>query len=132
MKEKLIRLMAGRYGADELFYLLTGLYLVMTVANIFARSWILHVAGLVVFTIAVLRSLSRNIPARQRENQLVLRAGAKLGLKRKPDPHPERDKVNFAYKKCPGCGKTLRLPRRKGKHTTKCPSCGEVFKVKIR
>lgn len=132
-REKLIRFMQGRYGADELFYILTATYLLMTAVNIFVMSWVLHIVGLVIFAAAVLRSLSKNIPARQKENALVMKALGKLGIKRRPKPaQPGRDTVNFAYKKCPGCGKTLRLPRRKGKHNTKCPSCGEEFKVKIR
>lgn len=131
-KNKLIRFMQGRYGADELFYLLTALYLILTLVNIFAHSWVIHIIGLVLFAMAVLRSLSRNIPARQRENSLVTGLMNKLGIKRKAPAHPQRDTVNFAYKKCPKCGKTLRLPRRKGKHSTKCPACGEEFSVKIR
>ena len=132
-REKLIRFMQGRYGADELFYILTATYLLMTVVNIFAQLWILHIAGLVLFAVAVLRSLSKNIPARQKENELVVGALGKIGIKRRPKPvQPGRDMINFAYKKCPGCGKTLRLPRRKGKHNTKCPSCGKEFRVKIR
>lgn len=132
-KDRLIRMMEGRYGADELFYLLTGLYILLTIVNIFVHSWILHIIGLVIFAVAVIRSLSRNIPARHKENSLVLRAGEKLGIKRKVKAQrPARDTVNFAYKKCPACKKILRLPRKKGKHNTKCPACGEEFSVKIR
>ncbi|MBQ1537353.1 MAG: hypothetical protein IIZ73_03395 [Ruminococcus sp.] len=132
-KDRLIRMMEGRYGADELFYLLTGLYLLLTIVNIFVHSWVLHIIGLVIFAMAVIRSLSKNIPARSRENALLLRACEKLGIKRKLNAQrPSRDTVNFAYKKCPGCGKTLRLPRKKGRHNTKCPACGEEFSVKIR
>ena len=35
------------------------------------------------------------------------------------------------YKKCPNCHAVLRLPRRKGKHTTVCPNCSKEFKVRV-
>ena len=35
------------------------------------------------------------------------------------------------YRRCPGCRVTLRLPKRKGKHTVVCPKCGRRFEVKI-
>ena len=128
-KAWLLRFMQGRYGADETFYALTAVYIIMTVVNMFVQSWVLHIIGLVIFAIAVLRTLSRNISARRRENEPMRKLFGRLMRKA---PQANRDTVNFAYKKCPGCGKTLRLPRAKGKHNTRCPNCGKEFAVRIR
>lgn len=35
------------------------------------------------------------------------------------------------YRRCPGCGAHLCLPRKKGTHTVKCPICSVHFEIKI-
>jgi len=32
---------------------------------------------------------------------------------------------------CPNCRATIKLPRKKGKHTCTCPKCRVDFKVKV-
>lgn len=133
MREKLIRFMQGRYGADTLSAMLAAIYMLLTIVNIFVGSWIIHLLGCALFVIVVARALSRNIEARQRENAVAVRlldkfrgffGGAKKGA-------VKRDRKNFAYKKCPVCKKTLRLPRSRGRHTTRCPNCKKEFSVRI-
>lgn len=123
--------MQGRYGADELFYILTILYIVLMFINIFMRSWVIHIIGMVFFVLAIYRSMSRNTAKRYRENQKVMGfidsvRGGFAGKKNRA----EQNKTHY-FKRCPNCGKTLRLPRVKGKHNTKCPACGCRFSVRI-
>ena len=42
-----------------------------------------------------------------------------------------RDRKTHIYRKCPGCRRTLRLPKIKGDHTVCCPCCGKKFQVKV-
>ena len=70
------------------------------------------------------------LDARRRENQKVL--GALYRFKKYCNTKKQRanDKTHV-YKKCPRCHSVLRLPRRKGKHTTVCPKCKNEFKVYV-
>lgn len=132
IKRKLLKFMEGRYGADELFYILTVLYIVMVFSNILFRSWVLHILSLVVFAVAVCRTLSRNIPKRSRENAWVL--GRVKGVRKKYVSAQKRkaQRDEYYFMKCPGCKKRLRFPRKVGMHNAKCPACGKEFKVNIK
>ncbi len=127
---KLMQFMSGRYGADALFYVLFSLSAVLAFVNIFIRSLILQIIVYLIMLVAVLRVFSRNFPARQRENIIVLSVINKIrsirGLRRQ-----RKADYTHIYKKCPYCKATLRLPRKKGKHTTVCPRCGKSFTVRV-
>ncbi len=125
------RFMAGRNGADRLFYILTIAYVALMFLNVFLHSMILYFVGIGIFAAAAFRYFSRNTAKRQRENakaeQAYYSAAAKVN---KMKTRREQSRTYF-FKRCPNCGKTLRLPRVKGKHGTKCPACGCKFSVRI-
>ncbi len=127
---RLMQFMSGRYGADALFYVLFVLSAVLAFLNIFVRSAILQIIVYLIILIAVLRVLSRNYAARQRENRAVLSVINKIrsinGLRRE-----RRADYTHIYKKCPYCKAVLRLPRKKGKHITVCPRCNKSFTVRV-
>lgn len=127
---KLIRFLSGRYGVDELFYVLFGVASILAVTNCFVRSIWLQIVVYALTTYALLRFFSRNFTARQRENKLFSKL--KMGIKYKMGIRRQR-KADFThvYKKCPRCHAVLRLPRKKGKHTTVCPKCSNKFKVYV-
>lgn len=127
---KLMQFMSGRYGLDGLFYALFGLAAVLSVINCFVRSLVLQLIVYAIVVYAIFRTVSRNIEARRRENRVF--AGIALKIKEKRNTHRQRraDRAHI-YKKCPGCHAVLRLPRRKGKHTTVCPKCNKKFKVYV-
>ncbi len=127
---KLMRFLSGRYGADELFYIIFGLASVLAITNCFVRLLWLQIIVYVLTTYALLRFFSRNITARQRENKLA--AKLKVGIQYKLGVRRQR-KADYThvYKKCPRCKAVLRLPRKKGKHTTICPKCSNKFKVYV-
>ena len=85
LRDKLLRFMQGRYGADGLFYFMTAVYLALVFLNIFFHSWTLHILSLAVFVITVLRSLSRNIEKRRRENEEWTAAN----IQARPAPKPQ-------------------------------------------
>lgn len=127
---KLMQFMSGRYGVDGMFYGLFGAALVLSLVNCFVRSVAVQLIVYAVMVYAIFRMFSRNINARRAENQKVMQLFG--GVKRRMDTMRQRqaDKTHI-YKKCPGCHAVLRLPRRKGKHTTVCPKCGKSFSVHV-
>ena len=99
---RLIRFMSGRNGPDELFALIFAVSVVMSVINIFVRSYILQIAVYAVMILAIFRLFSRNTDRRKRENDKFLSI---LGVFRRKKSFREQkraDKCNI-YKKCPDC-----------------------------
>lgn len=127
---RIMQFMSGRYGADSLFYVMFTVSAVLAFANIFVRSLVLQLIVYIIMLVAILRVMSRNINARARENRAVLgvlnkvRSVYGLHRQRKAD-------YTHIYKKCPHCRAVLRLPRKKGKHTTVCPRCNKSFTVRV-
>ena len=149
---KYAEFMRGRNGTDELYLATIAVYLLLIVINVFVRSRILSAVAWVVFFLALFRFFSKDTYRRQAENQKFLQIVDKIKnfsfkrdpyevkpkkknkLKKKIDAFKMRfrDRKTHVFKKCPGCGAVIRLPKRKGEHTVCCPRCSKDFKVKIR
>ncbi len=127
---KLMKFMSGRYGLDALFYVLFAISAILVVVNMFVGSIILQLVIDAIMIYAFYRVLSRNIAARRRENLLVTGLAHEI-KKRQSIRRQRRADYTHIYKKCPRCHAVLRLPRRKGKHTTVCPKCSKEFKVHV-
>lgn len=152
--DRFYRLMEGRYGlrglSDHMQILLVAVYFLLAIVNVFARSRIVGALEMLVLIYTLFRVFSKNIPARENENRIVTAWGYKIrdafrfreaNAQRRKDRRAERkaqravqkerrkDKEHI-YRECPECGATLRLPRKKGKHSVLCPRCGNKFGVK--
>lgn len=151
------RFMAGRYGTDQLYYALLVFYLILLVLHmIFSKagvvSLVLHLMTWAVIIFAFYRAFSRNIEKRRAENEAFLSLCGRLGIHLGENSGGRfgsqyvggnyggsmgdfaariRDFPTKKYAKCPHCGATLRLPRKRGKHTVRCPRCGERFAMRI-
>ena len=127
---RLMQFMSGRYGVDKLSYFLCITAAAMSLVICFVYSWVLRLLVSALCVYALFRALSRNIYARSRENQkfevLLYKARNHRNIRRE-----RRADFTHIYKKCPYCRAILRLPRRKGKHTTICPKCSRSFKVRV-
>ena len=127
---RLMQFMSGRYGVDYLFYFLFVFSAALAFVNIFLRIVALQIVIYAIMVYALFRVFSRNISARSRENRAVLGV-----VKRFKDIKNKRKQrkadYNHIYKKCPYCKAVLRLPRKKGKHTTVCPRCNKSFNVRV-
>ena len=130
LRYKLMKFMSGRYGLDALFYVLFAISAVLVVVNMFVGSIILQLVIDAIMIYALYRVLSRKIAARRRENLLVTGIAHEI-KKRRSIRRQRRADYTHIYKKCPRCHAVLRLPRRKGKHTTVCPKCSKEFKVHV-
>lgn len=129
------RFMYGRRGGDQLSLALMAVGILLTLVSSIV-SWfairttayvvyvILQVISTAVFVLAVWRMFSRNIPARERENQKF------LGVWRRFTGWFKRDRKNFVYLKCADCKASLRVPKGKGTMIVTCPKCGREMRIK--
>ncbi len=128
--ERLAMLMAGRNGFDRLCNVFAVLYFILFIINLFVRSTIILAAEYIILAYMLFRIMSRNTWKRQQENIKYYEIENKITGFFRTKINRLRDRAHV-YKKCPHCKKTLRLPRKRGKHTVKCPCCGDSFKVRI-
>jgi len=125
------RFMSGRYGIDNMFYLLVAISAILSFLNLFIRSIALQLIVYIVIVYAFLRVMSRNYDARTNENKWFM--SIFKNCKKKIDVSKQRRAdITHIYKKCPNCKAVLRLPRRSGRHTTTCPKCNTSFKVNVK
>jgi ribosomal protein S27E len=119
--------MLGRNGPDHLSVAM----LITSVAlNLLARVPFLFFLTYLAFALLVFtgfRILSRNIPARRRENDKYLKYWWPIKTKLRRFFTGLKDRKNHKFFKCPSCHNTLRVPKGKGKLQITCPKCGERF-----
>lgn len=131
IKEMLIRFMYGRNGIDNLNNFLLWLYIGLTLINVLINSYLLHIFSTVVVFVIFFRMLSKNIHKRAKENYSYLKTKNKITSFFKERKKRFGERKTHIYRKCPNCKATLRLPRKKGKHTCNCPKCRNNFKLRV-
>lgn len=132
LRYALARFMAGRYGSDQLNHFLFGLYFALWILSFLFRGWLwLVVDGLATLTAVWLlyRTLSRNIPRRQAENERFLRWWLPVKRWFGFQFTRLRDIRRFRYRRCPSCRSMLRLPIKRGRRTVTCHRCHTQFKA---
>ncbi len=131
LRNKIAAFMYGRYGVDELYIFLFVLYFILFFVNCFLSSVIISTVSWVVLLLALFRSMSKNYTKRRRENEVFL----KLFRPVKSEAILLKDRIKdfgtARYRKCPHCHITLKLPKKRGKHTVVCPICRERMNVNI-
>lgn len=141
--------MKDRYGADNLTTVLGSAGMAVTLIGMVADWDAVKWLGLAVVIVSLLRALSKNIEARQRENEAWLQLTSRLPWKKggasggKPRPSKEdlkrqaktarqmwKDRKTKAFLKCPTCGTTLAVPKGKGRMIVTCPKCRTKMETK--
>ena len=132
LKYKIQRFMMGRYGTDSLYRFIIFVSLTLLVVNIFVQNIALWIASRVVLLLGIMRTFSKNIIQRRKENQVYLKITKKLFgfIPRSIKRYNER-KI-YVYKNCPSCKATLRLKKVSGPHIVECPRCYNDFSVRIK
>ena len=129
----LARFMQGRYGTDRFNRFLFVLYFVIwLVANCFRRTawgWIFTILLWAVLGVLLFRTLSRDIPRRQAEEQWFLRWWSPTAAWFGHQWTRLRDIRRCRYRRCPGCRAWLRLPIKRGRRTVTCARCHTAFKT---
>ena len=126
MRDWFRRLMMGRYGVDQLTWALLVLSLLLSLCGSIFRVQLLGILCWAVLVVCYLRIFSRNIYARQLENQRFMQFWWRLKNSRSKRPSREQRK-NYKVFSCPTCKQKLRVPRGKGKISISCPKCGRSF-----
>ena len=126
MRDKLNNLFSGRYGMDELSKVLfwCGLFLVgVSFVPLGFLSRLFNILGLISLIFSFTRAFSRQYTRREAENKLFLAYRAKLAHEFDARKERFRQRKDFVFFKCPGCGTVIRVPRGKGKIHIAC-RCG--------
>jgi hypothetical protein len=131
LKLKLKRFASGRYGLDDLYVALVSFALLLMMLGLFVESWALAVAIVAVLGVAAFRALSRNLPARKRENEKYLLVTRPIRTKFFRLWRRVRDFRKFRYRRCPSCKATICIPTKKGKRLIVCPRCHASFETRI-
>ena len=126
MKEKLYRFMQGRYGIDQLNSFLMIVCVICFIVNMFIGSIVLTFIAYGTWLFVIFRMFSKNIYARNRENDKYLNFFSplsrwlKLKLMSKQDPSNK-------YFSCPKCKQMVRVPKGHGTVVVTCPNCQNKF-----
>ena len=137
--------MTGRNGADQLNRALLGAYIGLWVLRVipvlFRAALLVRLCDVLMNVAAVLlifRMLSRNLPARQLENQRWLnwqgqflsrwrRLGVAQSVRDAAARHADK---THRYFTCKNCKTICRVPAGKGKIVLTCPKCGAQIRGK--
>ena len=126
MKEKFYRFMQGRYGIDQLNSFLMIVCVICFIVNMFIGSIVLTFIAYGTWLFVIFRMFSKNIYARNRENDKYLNffrplsRWLKLKLMSKQDPSNK-------YFSCPKCKQMVRVPKGHGTVVVTCPNCQNKF-----
>ena len=130
MRDKFMRFMMGRYGADEFSKFLLGSSVALMVLNLFLRIGLLNTLVMVLLVYVYFRMFSKNIQKRYEENMKYLQLKRQVMGRFEKEKRMLADrKVNHIYK-CPTCKQKIRIPKGKGKICITCPKCGTEFTKK--
>ncbi|MCI8515039.1 MAG: hypothetical protein HFI93_10520 [Lachnospiraceae bacterium] len=127
MREKFMRFMQGRYGADSLSRFLMGVAIAAMLLMMFTRLSAFNLIALAAIVLVYFRMLSKNITKRYQENQAYLRCTGRFRFwfGKKKSEFSQR-KTHHFYR-CPKCRQRVRVPRGKGRIAIRCPKCGQEF-----
>lgn len=134
MMEKVRKFMQGRYGPDQLGNAVLLLGFICMIADLFARTKWLTLAGIVCVIICYVRLFSRNFTRRYKENQMFLKVWNPVMhfLKKGKRIISARIRTlkdkNYKYFVCPKCITMIRIPKGKGKIAITCKNCKKQFK----
>lgn len=117
LRYKLSNFMMGRNGNDDLNKLIAGIAIVGAIASWFLKTRVLTAVYTFFFVLYIVRYLSKNIPARQRENDVVMGFFKYLKIKW------QMRKTHKVFR-CKNCLRIVRVPRNHGRVEVTCPQCG--------
>lgn len=121
------KLMAGRYGMDQLSIALLIAYLPLSIIVQLSGVPLLNLVVLALLVLCYLRIFSRNIAKRHEENRKFLMWWYPIQNWVSSKIHRIKHSKTKSYFKCPHCKQTLRVPKGKGEIRVTCPKCRVEF-----
>lgn len=139
LREAFARFMSGRYGMDSLNKFLAVAYIAFALINMFVfriegyciAYYVIYVLEAAALFGLIFRMLSRNIYKRQQENYKYYNISSTVKNYVNKKKMQWQCRKTHVFRNCPNCKATVKLPKRKGKHTCTCPKCRVDFNVKI-
>lgn len=127
MRDKLMKFMQGRYGADQFSRFLCAVSMALLIISMFSRHSVWFILAVAVLGYTYFRMFSKNITKRYGENQKYLAATATVrrSFAKKKSEMAQR-KTHHIYR-CPGCRQKIRVPKGRGRIEISCPKCREKF-----
>lgn len=129
-KNALYRFFSGRRGLDQLSTALLILSIVLSLLSSILRLGILSTLSMAAWIYGLFRMLSKNIPAREKENQWFLSKYTPVQTNVKQAHIRFKNRKIYLYYRCPNCRAWLKLPRNIGEKTVTCGKCQATFKKK--
>lgn len=121
------KFMSGRYGVDQLTWLLFVISIAISILSIFIKSPILSTINLFILIWIIYRTFSKNITSRYNENMKLLNGWHSIKNKVNSNVNKIKGLKQYRYYKCSNCKQELRVPRGKGKISITCPKCNNVM-----
>lgn len=121
------RVMTGRYGVDQFTWFLLGVAVLLSLLSGVFRQGAFQILSWAVLIYGYFRIFSRNVYARQKENQALLRLWYRIKNWFIRSRGKAADRRDFRFFACPSCKQKLRVPKGKGKISITCPKCGREF-----
>ncbi|MBQ3078774.1 MAG: hypothetical protein IJC48_02075 [Clostridia bacterium] len=129
-QNSMYRFFIGRRGTDQLtFALLITAVILSLISSIFGLL-IGSILSTAMWIYSLFRMLSKNIPAREKENQWFLSKYTPVSMYLKQAKVRFQNRKVYLYYHCPQCKAWLKLPRHIGEKTVTCGKCGATFKKK--
>ena len=130
MREKLAKLMYGRYGVDQLGRAMLIFALVLCALSLFVPrrlSGIIYYISLILIILMYIRMFSKNIQKRYQENNKYLSLKASFLRKFQREKEIFSQRRFYHFYRCPRCRQRIRIPRGKGRIEIRCPKCSQTF-----
>ena len=130
LREKLAKLMYGRYGVDQLGRAMLIFALVLCVLSLFVSirfSGIIYYISLILIILMYIRMFSKNIQKRYQENNKYLSLKASFLRKFQREKEIFSQRRFYHFYRCPRCRQRIRIPRGKGRIEIRCPKCSQTF-----
>lgn len=127
MREKLIRFMYGRYGADRLSKHLVIAGMALGMVALFGGGNLFYLLSIIMFIYGYFRVFSKNHAKRYKE--LYTYETFLTKVKKYPEKWKREARQRKVYRifKCPGCRQKIRVPKGRGNVEIRCQKCGTVF-----
>lgn len=130
LREKLAKLMYGRYGVDQLGRAMLIFALVLCVLSLFVPrrlSGIIYYISLILIILMYIRMFSKNIQKRYQENNKYLSLKASFLRKFQREKEIFSQRRFYHFYRCPRCRQRIHIPRGKGRIEIRCPKCSQTF-----
>lgn len=122
------KIMAGRYGGDQLSMALIFLSIILIFISGFSTKLrVFSYLSYIPLVLSIFRTLSKDINKRRLENYKFAMLVSPIYSWCNKKIHRLQDAKTHKYFDCPNCRQKLRLPKGKGKISITCPNCRTEF-----